>query len=365
MLDMVLEESCSPRTRERMDNLLCCNISGLPGGGLFRDKVIEIFVRSVKTKLRNLHTSMKDQVLDKAVASLSTISKIVDHDIQSMCAGNLGLQSSYDYIGDEARNYMREKIAQLDPFSSDRKEIKLIDKSKGLSPFTGMTKERLDQFAKRSQKNFKRNHPVKQCSSSRGGQFSSDGVQFRSEQCSSRGQFSSEGVQFRSVGEHYRSSNDQFKSGGQQCSRDQFRSDGVQSSSGEEYTSSRQGQLSSEGVQFISDGQQCSSRGQFSSEGVQFRTGGEQCSSSGAQFTSEGVQLGSVGEQCSGSRMGQCRSGDQQCSSRGAQFSSEIAQFRSGGEEYLSSSQGQFSSEGVQFRSGGEQCSSSSGAWGS
>jgi hypothetical protein len=49
---MVLEESMSPRTKSRMDSLVCCNTSGLPGGGLFRDKVIEIVVRSVKTKLK-------------------------------------------------------------------------------------------------------------------------------------------------------------------------------------------------------------------------------------------------------------------------------------------------------------------------
>ena len=69
-MDMVLEESMSPRTKERMDNLVCCNTSGLPGGGLFRDKVIEIVVRSVKTKLRNLHMSMTDQILDKSISSL-------------------------------------------------------------------------------------------------------------------------------------------------------------------------------------------------------------------------------------------------------------------------------------------------------
>ena len=53
------------------------------GGGLFRDKVNEHVVRSVKTKLRNLHMSMKDLVIDKAVASMSTVHKVADHDIES------------------------------------------------------------------------------------------------------------------------------------------------------------------------------------------------------------------------------------------------------------------------------------------
>ena len=161
MLDIVLEESMSPRTRTRMDNLVCCNLSGLPGGGLFRDKVIEIIVRQVKTKLRNLHMSLNNQVLDKSISSLTTISKIVEHDVKSMCSGDLGLQSSYDYIHDDAKEYMREKISDINPFGSKRPRVTLLDKSMGLSPFTGMTKERLEQFAKRNKKNYKRNHPAK------------------------------------------------------------------------------------------------------------------------------------------------------------------------------------------------------------
>ena len=161
MMDMVMEASMSPRTKARMDNLVCCNLSGLPAGGLFRDKVIEIIVRSVKTKLRNLHMSLNDQILDKSISSLSIISKIVDHDSRSMCAGNLGLQSSYDYVGDESKKYMTEKIKELDPFDPNRPKVTLLDKSKGQSPFTGMNKERIEQFAKRNKKNYKRNHPNK------------------------------------------------------------------------------------------------------------------------------------------------------------------------------------------------------------
>ena len=53
-----------------------------PAGGLCRDKVIEIIVKSVKDRLRNLHSSMKDDVIDKLIASLCTVNKIVDHDLR-------------------------------------------------------------------------------------------------------------------------------------------------------------------------------------------------------------------------------------------------------------------------------------------
>ena len=159
LLDMALEEGSSPRSKERMDTMVCVNPSGLPGGGLFRDKVCEIVVRSVKTKLRHLHSSMQDLVIDKAVASLSTIGKIGDHDLISMGIEDLGFQSSYDYIGEEAKQFMKETVDTIDPFSPNRAPVTLDDKSRGLSPFTGMTSEKLTRFVIRGKKNFKRNHP--------------------------------------------------------------------------------------------------------------------------------------------------------------------------------------------------------------
>ena len=51
------------------DGLLDCNTSGLPAGGLCRGKVIEIIVRSVKDKLKNQHSNMKDDVIDKLITS--------------------------------------------------------------------------------------------------------------------------------------------------------------------------------------------------------------------------------------------------------------------------------------------------------
>ena len=91
---------------------------------------------------------------------------LVDHDVRSMCASNLGLQSSYDYIGDEARKYMKEKVAEMDPFKSTRPKVTLHNKSRGMSPFSCMTKDRIEQFAKRNKKNYEKNHPVKELLSS-------------------------------------------------------------------------------------------------------------------------------------------------------------------------------------------------------
>ena len=142
-----------------MDNLVCVNLSGLPSGGLCRDKVIEIIVRSVKDKLKSTHSDMKDDVIDKLIASMSTVNKIVDHDLKSMGFDNIGMQSSYDYVGDDSRIFMSETISSLDPFSLVRNKVSMLDKSKGLSPFSGMTKERLSKFVKLCKNNYLRNHP--------------------------------------------------------------------------------------------------------------------------------------------------------------------------------------------------------------
>ena len=156
---MVLEQSSSERTRTRMDNLTCCNLSGLPAGGLCRDKVIEIIVRSVKDQLKNVHSSMKDDVIDKLIASLSTVNKIVDHDMKSMGFEGFGMQSSYNYIDETSQQFIKDTISTLDPFSSVRTKVSLLDKSKGLSPFTAMTMERLSKFVKLGKNNYLRGHP--------------------------------------------------------------------------------------------------------------------------------------------------------------------------------------------------------------
>ena len=69
-----------------------------------------------------------------------------------------GLQSSYDYIGEQSTTFIKEKVAEMNPFAKDRTTIELMDKSFGLSPFTNMSNERLDKFVKRGKCNYMRNY---------------------------------------------------------------------------------------------------------------------------------------------------------------------------------------------------------------
>ena len=62
-------------------------------------------------------------------------------------------------LGEDSRQFMKETVTALDPFSLERKKVTLLDKSKGSSPFSGMTKERLSKFVKLCKNNYLRNHP--------------------------------------------------------------------------------------------------------------------------------------------------------------------------------------------------------------
>ena len=60
VMDLVVEESSSERSRARMDNHVCVNPSGTRGGHLFRDKVNEHYVQEVKVQLGRQHSDHHD-----------------------------------------------------------------------------------------------------------------------------------------------------------------------------------------------------------------------------------------------------------------------------------------------------------------
>ena len=161
LLDLVLEQSASERTKARRDNLVVCNLSGKPSGGLCGDKVIEILVRAVKDKLRNIHGNMKAEVIDKLVSSMSTMNKIIEHDEQSMGTNEVGIQSSFHYIDDAKIDFIKKTVEALNPFSKERAWVNFHDKVFGISPFSGMTVARLENFLKKKRANYLKHHPCK------------------------------------------------------------------------------------------------------------------------------------------------------------------------------------------------------------
>ena len=155
LLDLMQELKASERTQRRMDNLVCINVRGKPGEAIHRDKKCEHFVREVKNALKGTHSSLKDLNVEKTVSSISVVNRIVGHDLESMLCNSLSSNTSYDYIGEERRKLMNEKVSEVNPFSKSREKVNFFDKSKG-TPFAGMTLEKVQRFLDRNRTNYRR-----------------------------------------------------------------------------------------------------------------------------------------------------------------------------------------------------------------
>ena len=151
LLDLVLELGASERTRTRMENTVCVNTSGKPGGGKHRNMVNEHIVKTTKTAIRGMHSNLKDLNVDKTISSLSIVNQVTEHDMKSMLCESSGSHASNDYIGMERR----EEISKMNPFSRKRDKLEFYDKCRG-SPFSGLNMEKVGRFVDRNKKNFSR-----------------------------------------------------------------------------------------------------------------------------------------------------------------------------------------------------------------
>ena len=74
------------------------NTSGKPGESKFRDKHCEHEVKRSKKGMRPIRSNFQDLVIEKALGSLSTLTKIQAHDMDSMLKSS---QTSHDQVGAE------------------------------------------------------------------------------------------------------------------------------------------------------------------------------------------------------------------------------------------------------------------------
>ena len=153
--DLVMELSASPRTRTRMDQLVCVNPSGRPGQAIARDKRCEHEVSRAKEEMRSLHGPLKDSLVEKRITGQNSLHLILEHDRSSLLLNKLN-QSSYDFIGPERRQSIAEELAKVEPFSKSRPKVSFDEKSTG-SVFSSLTMEKLDKFVTLKKSNFNRN----------------------------------------------------------------------------------------------------------------------------------------------------------------------------------------------------------------
>ena len=146
LVDLIVEQAASERTRKRMDLYVCTNPSGTRGGGLFRDKFQEHCVRAVKGCLKSTHGGIDDIKLEKEIGGLSVLTEIVEHNRRSVLRNRVGKEHSKDLVGEAVREQIDENVSKFDPFNRARvDQHSFFDKSNG-GPFVGLTIADLDRF---------------------------------------------------------------------------------------------------------------------------------------------------------------------------------------------------------------------------
>ena len=155
LTDLVMELSASPRTKERMDQLVCVNPRGRPGQAIARDKKCEHEVRRAKEELRGLHGPLKDILVEKRITGQNALHLILEHDRDSLLLDSVS-QSSYDFVGAERRAIIAEELEKIQPFSKSRPKVSFREQSSH-SVFGGVTMEKIERFVQLKKKNFNRN----------------------------------------------------------------------------------------------------------------------------------------------------------------------------------------------------------------
>ena len=118
MFDVVDYLGASERTRGRVKGLVTANLSGKAGGNIHLDKLMEHFIREVKTILLNLHRGFSDSLVDTAVSFSNPLRLIVKHELES-----LGLKHLVGG-GGHARNLFSKSDQVL--FKSEPSPISII-----------------------------------------------------------------------------------------------------------------------------------------------------------------------------------------------------------------------------------------------
>ena len=140
-----------------MRRLVCVNKFGKPGGGEFRDKVMEQIVRVVKGVFDAMGISdASDIVIQRTVAALTPTALVCEHDLISAGFPGKMKQHAGDLIGSERREMIRKEVEEVGTFDPARENVwDFLHKARG-SPFQGLS---LEAILKRQKKNFYRNFP--------------------------------------------------------------------------------------------------------------------------------------------------------------------------------------------------------------
>ena len=126
---------------------------------LFRDKFNEVKVKEVKKAIAGQHCALEDIKIQTLVGSLSVMTALHKHNLQSRLYEFQSRHTSSDVVGEEKRLLLREQMERNQPFDLSR--VPVTDwafKPRG-SPFAGLTEETMEKYLSSVRVKFMLNYP--------------------------------------------------------------------------------------------------------------------------------------------------------------------------------------------------------------
>ena len=90
--------------------------------------------------------------------SLSVLTTLHQHNLQSRLCFKAGMQSSRDLVGSERRQLVQREVSKADPFLLSRPKSKFSIKSRG-SPFAAVSSQQMSKFVSAAKDRFALHFP--------------------------------------------------------------------------------------------------------------------------------------------------------------------------------------------------------------
>ena len=122
--------------------------------------MFEVKVKEVKKAIKGQHCALEDIKIQTLVGSLSVMTALHKHNLQSRLYEFQSRHTSSDTVGEEKRLLLRDQMGKLQPFDLTR--VPVTDwafKPRG-SPFAGLTEETMVDFIDSVRVKFKLNFPT-------------------------------------------------------------------------------------------------------------------------------------------------------------------------------------------------------------
>ena len=116
-------------------------------------------VRLVKEAIKKQHSALRDLQLQTLISSISVMTALHKHNLQSRLFEYKSRFTSSDTVGEEKREVLSDLVQRSDPFNLERPpETDFTLKNSG-SPFAGLTVQMMSRFLKSVKAEFELLYP--------------------------------------------------------------------------------------------------------------------------------------------------------------------------------------------------------------